>query len=148
MLDLIRGGRFILPARGRGIHNPVYVDNLVDGVVRAAEADEGEGEAFTLTDGVGIPTNEFFAHHHRWLGKAGPRSGPTAPLRMFAEATDRVMRRLGKDNDLTGPAIDYQTRSGTYSIEKARSVLGYEPQVGLAEGIARTEAWLRDEGLI
>ena len=146
VLELLRKRRFILPARGRGIHSPIFIDNLIDGVVRAGEADEAEGEAFTLTDGRGVETREFFSHHHRWLGKPGPRSGPTLPLRMLAETTDRVARRLGIDNDVTGPAIDYQTRTGTYSIEKARSLLGYEPQIGLEEGMAQTEAWLRSEG--
>ena len=42
----------------------------------------------------------------------------------------------------------YLARTGTYSIEKARRVLGYEPEVGLEEGMARTEAWLREHGLL
>jgi nucleoside-diphosphate-sugar epimerase len=40
----------------------------------------------------------------------------------------------------------YLARPGTYSIEKARRVLGYAPAVDLDEGMARTEAWLRAEG--
>ena len=45
-------------------------------------------------------------------------------------------------------AITYLTRTGTYSIDKARRELGYEPKVDLAEGMRRTEAWLREEGLL
>ncbi len=33
-------------------------------------------------------------------------------------------------------------------MEKARRLLGYEPQVDLAEGMRRTEAWLREQGLV
>ncbi len=40
------------------------------------------------------------------------------------------------------------TRTGTYSIAKARRILGYEPAVGLDEGMRRTEEWLRAEGLL
>ncbi|BBH69786.1 hypothetical protein ACTI_64710 [Actinoplanes sp. OR16] len=42
----------------------------------------------------------------------------------------------------------YFARTGTYSIDKARRVLGYEPRVGLDEGMKRTAAWLRANGLI
>jgi nucleoside-diphosphate-sugar epimerase len=42
----------------------------------------------------------------------------------------------------------YFARAGTYSIDKARRLLGYEPRVGLEEGMARTEAWLGDHGLL
>ena len=36
----------------------------------------------------------------------------------------------------------------TFSNEKARRVLGWEPRVPLDEGMARTEAWLRAAGLL
>jgi nucleoside-diphosphate-sugar epimerase len=42
----------------------------------------------------------------------------------------------------------YLARRGTYSIEKARRLLGYEPAVALDEGMRRTEAWLREQGLL
>ena len=42
----------------------------------------------------------------------------------------------------------YLARPGTYSIEKARELLGYEPAVGLDEGMRRTEDWLREHGLL
>ena len=34
------------------------------------------------------------------------------------------------------------------SMEKARRLLGYAPQIDLAEGMRRTEAWLREGGVI
>ena len=42
----------------------------------------------------------------------------------------------------------YLARPGTYSIAKARRMLGYDPAIELDEGMARTEAWLRAEGLV
>ncbi len=39
-------------------------------------------------------------------------------------------------------------RPGGYSIDKARRVLGFEPRVGMDEGKATTEAWVRAEGLV
>jgi nucleoside-diphosphate-sugar epimerase len=42
----------------------------------------------------------------------------------------------------------YLARTGTYSIAKARRVLGYEPAIDLDEGMRRTEVWLRGEGLL
>jgi nucleoside-diphosphate-sugar epimerase len=40
----------------------------------------------------------------------------------------------------------YLLRTGTYSNEKARRLLGWEPRVSLSEGLQRTVAWLRDQG--
>ena len=57
----------------------------------------------------------------------------------------RVARLRGARNEVTPAAIDYFMRRGTYSIARAREVLGYEPAVDLDEGMRRTEAWLRSE---
>jgi nucleoside-diphosphate-sugar epimerase len=56
--------------------------------------------------------------------------------------------RLSAGGEVTADAIRYLARKGTYSIEKARSLLGYEPAVDLDEGMRRSEQWLRGEGLL
>ena len=39
----LKTGQLVLPAGGRGMHSPVYVDDLVEGVVRAAAVPEAAG---------------------------------------------------------------------------------------------------------
>ena len=57
-------------------------------------------------------------------------------------------RAIRKETEMHPGAVRYLARRGGYSIEKARSRLGYEPQVDLDEGMARCERWLRAEGLL
>jgi nucleoside-diphosphate-sugar epimerase len=44
--------------------------------------------------------------------------------------------------------VDFFTKSRAFTIEKARRVLGYEPQVSLEAGLARTAAWYRENGYL
>jgi nucleoside-diphosphate-sugar epimerase len=45
-----------------------------------------------------------------------------------------VEKALGRDTEMSAASIDYLAkRGGAYSIEKARRVLGYEPEHSLAE---------------
>ena len=134
-------GRLLLPAFGRGVISPVYVDNLVDGVLLAGERAEGAGQVFTITDGVGITTGEFFGHYARLLDKR-LRRVPTVVSRALAAAATR----LPGDSEVSPAAVAYVARKGTYSIEKARRLLGYAPAVDFAEGMRRTTEWLRAEG--
>ena len=145
-VEMAKQGKFMLP-RG-GIFSPVYVDNLVDGVLLAAERDEGAGQVFTLTDGVGVPNEEFFGHLFRMLGKEGPRVLPRRALTPLAAGVDVFSRVSRRENEMNANAVQYLARTGTYSIQKARRVLGYEPRVSLEEGFRRTEAWLRAEGML
>ncbi len=58
-VELLRTGRLLLPARGLGVFSPVYVDNLIDGLVAVGEADAPRGQVITIGDGVALPAREF-----------------------------------------------------------------------------------------
>ena len=147
-LEAIRSNRFALPRMGKGIFSPVYVDNLVDGVLLATSSPDASGEIFTISDGTGPTTREFFGHYYRMLGKSGPPVLPM-PAAMGLVALPELAARIGGvDTEINRISMRYLGRTGTYSIEKARRILGYEPKVGLDEGMARTEAWLREHGLL
>lgn len=148
IIEAIRSGQFLLPANGEGVFSPTYIDNLIDGVMLAARKPEGVGEVFMISDGVGVTTEEFFGHYYRMLGRKGPRTLPT-PLAVALTAVPEGFSALTRrPTEIRRESMRYLARTGTYSIEKARSVLGYEPAVDLAEGMRRTERWLRSAGLL
>jgi nucleoside-diphosphate-sugar epimerase len=140
--------RIILPAMGRGMMSPVYVDDLVEGTVLAAAAPDAIGQVFTLSGGHDVEAREFFGHYSRMLGKDKVPVAPTPVVLAIATVLDRAGRLFGANNVVTPAAIRYLCRSGTYSIEKARTVLGYSPSVDLDEGMRRCEEWLRAEGIL
>jgi nucleoside-diphosphate-sugar epimerase len=143
--QLIRDRRFVLPGGGRGIFSPVYVDNLVDGVVLAAAAPGAVGQVFTLSDGVGIPNRDFFAPYAELTGRR-LRTMPTPLALAMAGVVHRAARRRPGDNDINPLALRYLLRTGTYSNAKARRVLGWEPAVSVEEGLVRTVDWLSSAG--
>lgn len=147
-LEIIRSNRFVLPAGGRGIFSPVYVDDLVTGLTLLAERPEAAGQVFTLGPARGVPTKEFFGHYYRMLGKRGPLCLPTSLAVTAARAAGAAERLRGNRTEVNAASMRYLARPGGYSIEKARRLLGYEPRVDLDEGMRRTEAWLREQRLL
>ena len=63
-------------------------------------------------------------------------------------AQELVARLTGRPPEATRWALSYLQRTHAYSTARTRERLGWEPQVALAEGMRRTEAWLRAEGLL
>jgi nucleoside-diphosphate-sugar epimerase len=147
-VEELRRGRLMLPARGRGEISPVYVDNLVDGVTLAAAGPEAAGQVITITDGRAVQTREFFGYYARLLGKRRAPTAPTPVVKALAGTMALAGRLRRTEVDVNPSAVAYIARRGTYSIAKARRLLGYEPRVSLEEGMARTERWLRGEGLV
>jgi nucleoside-diphosphate-sugar epimerase len=124
---------------GRGKISPVYVDDLVDGVTLAAAHERAVGQVFTLSGGHDVEARDFVGRYARMLGKRRVPVAPTPEVVAIAAAMDRVTRLRGSSTELTPAAVRSLARSGTYSIEKARSVLGYQSAIDLDNGMRRCE---------
>ena len=147
-LEFIKARRFLLPAMGRGVFSPVYLDDLVTGLTLAAQRPQATGQVFTIGGARGVPAKEFFGHYYRMLGRRGPVCLPTALAVAAASAAGSVERLRGRRTELNAASMRYLARPGGYSIDKARRILAYEPQIDLDEGMRRTEAWLHEQRLL
>ena len=143
-VKLLRSRRFTLPRGGRGIFSPVYVDDLVAGIHAAATHEAAAGQVFTISGGVGVPNREFFG---RYADELGTRL-LTVPM-PIARAGAAVLQHLpNAEPDLNPRAVRFMDRRGTYAIGKAERLLGWRPQIPVTDGLDRTVAWLRAEGLL
>jgi nucleoside-diphosphate-sugar epimerase len=147
-LEAIRRRQVVLPARGRGVLSPVYVDDLVDGYVRAAREPAALGQVIAVTGSRPVETREFFRHHFEWLGMRGPLGVPTPLALEMATAADAFYRLRGQPSEANPGAVRYLTRRGSISIDRARELLGYEPRVDLDEGMRRSREWAQAAGLL
>lgn len=146
---MLAKGRFLLPANGMGIFSPVCIDDLVEGVALAAAKPQARGQIFTIGGGREVTCTDFFSYHARMLGRSKPL--PTVSTRtalLIAETGRWVYQLLGLPTELGRGTIDMLSRRAGYSIEKARSMLGYEPRFDLEEGMRRTRDWVETSGIV
>ena len=148
-LAAVRSGKFLLPNHGKGLFTAVYVDDIVNGILAAATNPAGAGQIFHLGGEAPLTTAEYFGHFYRMLGKAGPpRSYSTRTAVALAEVGRLLFRLRRRHTELGRGVMQMLNKSRAVSNTKAHEVLGWWPQVDLAEGMRRTEEWLRAEGLL
>jgi len=94
-----------------------YVDNVVDGVLRACEAPAASGEVINVATGGRISLNDLFRAMRAIVG------GSVEPDYMASRAGD--------------------VQDSQADISKAKRLLGYEPSVSFEEGLRRTVEWYR-----
>ncbi|WP_425327820.1 NAD-dependent epimerase/dehydratase family protein [Pseudomonas nitroreducens] len=146
-LKMAKAGALILPNGGSGRWTPVYIDDLLDGVMLAAGLDQGRGQVFHISAAESVSCKEFFGHHWRWAGRSGsPRSLPLGVATALTSMIWGVNRLLGRHDEVTPDTMYMFSRTGGISIDKARRMLGYAPKISLDEGLRRSEAWLREVG--
>jgi nucleoside-diphosphate-sugar epimerase len=116
---LIEGRRPIIHGDGEQTRDFTYVANVVDGVLRACEAEGAAGEAINLATGGRISLNELLRTMKRIVGSS------VEPVYQDPRAGD--------------------VRDSQADISKAVRLLGYQPMVTLEEGLRRTLDWCRSE---
>ena len=142
---MLRAGTFALVDGGRGVLAPVFLRDLVAGVLAAVDAGP-LGEAVHLS-GPGVPTATFFGHYARRLG-VPLRSVPPAVARVGAPLVGAAFRLVGKPPPLSGRTLEYVTHPAAYSVARAARLLGWRPATTLDDGMEHTAAWLRAVGLL
>ena len=147
-VEAIRSGAFALPGKGDGVMTLVYVDDLVEAIVASTSAPGIEGTAIAVWDGRPVTAREFFGHYAAMLGRPGVRTAPPALVEAVAAGAEALARATGRPPTISREAIRYVTRRATYPNDLARELLGWEPQVDLDEGMSRSEAWLREQGML
>jgi len=131
---------------GRGFAHPVYVQNLVDAYLLAAQRDQAIGEAFTICD-ADIPWRDFYGRYATMAGKRA-RSIPVWLAwcgALGAETSAKIMRHPPA---ISRAQLGFMTGRCVYSTEKARRLLGWSPRFSLEESLRQTEHWLREIGMI
>jgi ornithine--oxo-acid transaminase len=150
----IRAGRMVLVDRGRAVAGLLYVGNLIDAALLAAQAERAAGEAFNVTDGLPVTWREFTDALAAGLGCRPVRwSMPYRVAHGLGFTLEHGYRLVHRATRLTtSPLLSRQAvhvlgRPQDFSNAKARELLGWEPRVGYAAGLQATLQWLRDEHL-
>lgn len=146
-LKMAKAGALILPNAGKGRWTPVYIEDLLDGVMLAAGLPQASGQIFHISASESVSCREFFSNHWRWAGRSGaPRSLPLGLAVLLTRGIWNFNRLIKRADEVTPDTMYMFSRTGGISIDKARRLLGYAPKVSLDEGLRRSEAWLREVG--
>jgi nucleoside-diphosphate-sugar epimerase len=145
----IQQGRFVMFGRGEVTYHMTYIDDLVDGILLCAEHPQALGEVFLLAGERYTSINQLVAAVARAVGVEPPRRRlPLPPLLGAAWACETLCRPLGIEPPLHLRRCDFFHKARGFSIEKAKRLLGYQPQIGLEEGFRRTARWYVDHGYL
>jgi nucleoside-diphosphate-sugar epimerase len=131
---------------GHGLAHPVYVANLVDAYLLAAQRDEAIGEAFTICD-ADIPWREFYGRYAVMVDKRA-RSIPVWCAWGGALGAELVAKVTRRPPAISRAQLGFVTGRCVYSTAKAKSLLGWSPRFSLDEGLRQTELWLRETKMI
>lgn len=137
-VEALRAGRLVLPAGGRGVVDPVHVDDVVEAVLAAVAARDPAGRVYNVVAGTPVAAATFFGEYSRRLGLRPARRAPTPVALVVAEAMGRLARWRGRPSELGAAAVAMLAKRGSLSPARAARDLGWVAQTSLDAGMTRT----------
>jgi nucleoside-diphosphate-sugar epimerase len=149
LFRMIATRRFIMLGDGRPFYHMVYVDDLVRGLRLLATHPDAVGEVFILGGPDYRTLSQLAALIADILGVPHPRLRlPAWPFQLAGSLCERICAPLGITPPIYRRRVDFFTKSRAFRLAKARQRVGYQPAVGLEDGLAVTAEWYWEHGYL
>jgi dihydroflavonol-4-reductase len=147
LFRMIKKGRFVLVGRGDNNFQPAYIDDVVKGFMLCLEKDEAVGEVFIMGGEEYVPLKDLLKLIADELGVDPPKLHlPIGPVLSLARLSELVFVPLGIEPPLHQRRVSFFQNNRAFRIDKAKEMLGYQPEVSLREGIRKTINWYKTNG--
>lgn len=145
----IKKKHFFLVGNGQNLRHPIYVSDMVDAFELAATKNGIDGETFVLASDEPIELRylvEEIAKVERVT--LPPLNVPLSLMKVICAAVEGTFRLSGKEPPISRRSLKFFTESSAFNIAKAKKFLGYNPKVGLNEGLGETYRFYVDNALL
>jgi nucleoside-diphosphate-sugar epimerase len=145
----IRSGRFAMIGSGDVRLHMVHVDDVVRGAMLCGSRPAAIGETFIIAGPEAPTLNELVGVAATAMHVRKPCLRiPLWPVYAAGWLCEKVCVPLGINPPLHRRRVGFFTHNREFSIEKSRTMLGFDPMVTVRDGVARTVAWYAEQGYL
>ena len=147
---MVSKGWFLMIGDGKTLNHPVYVENLVDLFELVGCSPSAKGRVYLAGDDESVTLMQL-------VRSVGSAVGSDVRIIRFpwyqvawtgAAAVEIVSKFFGVRPPVFRRRLSWFKTNRAFRIDRARQELGYQPRVGLNEGLTRTASWYRKAGLL
>lgn len=145
----VHKGFFPFFGPGSAFYHPLYIDNFVDAFLLAMEKPEGKGQTYLIADETFYPIKEIVLMIKEIMNV--PLKIVHLPfwtIYLLSTVVEILYKPFPADPPLFRRRADWFRQNRAFKIDKAKNELGYNPAIGLKEGLTRTFNWYRDNGYL
>lgn len=152
LLKLFRlAAKPITPVIGSGqiYYHMVYIDDLVRGFLLAGEKEAAIGQVFIIGGDENMILDDLLSTIAAILEKPDRKIHiPAWPFQLAGSLCEKICIPLGVEPPIYRRRVDFFTKSRSFDIGKAKTLLGYAPEYGLQRGLRATAQWYQGQGLL
>jgi nucleoside-diphosphate-sugar epimerase len=142
-------GFFPMFGNGLTFYHPVYIDNLVDAFIASMDIRKGKGETYIIADDEYLPINDLVVKTGKAMGiDIKVIHFPLMPLIIAGYICEKTCKPLKITPPIFPRRVDWYRQVRAFKIDKAKREIGYQPNIGIDEGLAKTAEWYRNKGYL
>jgi len=132
-------GRWVAVGSGAQTLPLVYIDDVVDALVRAADAPQAVGKLFNIVDTSAVTQEAYLQRAQRKLGAELKRLRvPTWMFLLLGWGVELLGKLLKREVPLTRYRVRSLRPLANFDTTAAREQLGWTPRVGVEQGLDAT----------
>ena len=148
LIKAVQSKLFFYFGDGNCLRSMISSKNAAEAAIRAAFEPKAANELFCVTDGRDYTMNELVDSVCHALGTSRRPLHVPVLLADLAGRFGDVLRKWGRiPFPIDSDRVRKLSRPLTFSCEKAKKVLGYEPVETIGEGISREIDWMNSCGM-
>jgi nucleoside-diphosphate-sugar epimerase/2-polyprenyl-3-methyl-5-hydroxy-6-metoxy-1,4-benzoquinol methylase len=134
---------------GKNLHQLIYIDDLINGMLMASESKKALGESILLVGSKAVTTDEMCDTIAQVLNTSIPGfRAPLMPFKASAAVLETVLKPFGIQPPLHRRRMDFFTKSFSFSETKAEDLLDFVPKHSFKDGIEMTADWYFKNGML
>lgn len=149
MLKLYRGvarRKFPVIGSGKTLTHWVYVHDLVQGFILAAEKEEAKGQIYIFAGREPASISKLVATVASLAGvRPLPFRVPALPVQLLGSFLEVVCIPFGVEPPIYRRRVDFFTKDRCFDISKAKRELGYAPQNSFETEVERIFNWYKSQ---
>jgi nucleoside-diphosphate-sugar epimerase len=146
LIKAIYDKKFFYFGEGKALRSMISSGNTAEAALRAALEPQAANQIFCVTDDRDYTLREVVEAICAALGTDWrPSHVPLFIARLLGKSGDLIERLFRTSMPINSDRVRKLSRPLSFSCEKARRMLGYEPVENLQEGISKEVEWLSTE---
>jgi len=149
MFRYVSKGWFPLVGAGANMHQPIFVNDLVEALIALLDNEEAAGETVILAGPSPVSTVEMIDGVESALGCHSHKLHiPMMPMNAMAFTLEKVLPPLHVKPPLTRRRLDFYRKNFWFDTSKATALVGVAPSTTFAAGAKMTLQWYLANGLL
>lgn len=149
MFRYVKKGWFPMIGAGANMHQPIFVNDLVEALIAFLKNEASAGETVILAGPSPVSTAEMFDSVESALGCHSHKLRiPMMPMTAMAFTLEKVLPPLHIKPPLTRRRLDFYRKSFWFDTSKAADLLAVAPSTSFAAGAKITMQWYLANGLL